>query len=55
MAKFLVVKAKTKISLLRLDFFQSRVWSELWSRMAILCEMFLCVISGNLITCRICV
>ena len=47
MAKFLAVKAKTKISGLSLDFFQGRVWPG----MVILCEMFLCVIAGNLITC----
>ena len=32
-----------------------RVWPELWAGMAILCEVVLCVIAGNLITCCICV
>ena len=54
-AKFLTIKAETKIYGLRLDFFQGRVWPKLWSGMTILCEMFLCVIAGNLITRRICV
>ena len=43
-AKFLAVKAETKISRLSLDL-------ELWSGMVVLCEMFLCVIAGDLITC----
>ena len=39
-AKFLAAKVKTKISGL-----------SVWPGMAILCEIFLCVIAGNLITC----
>ena len=54
-AKFLVVKTDNKISRLSLDFFLGRVWPELWAGMAILCEVVLCVIAGNLITCCICV
>ena len=54
MAKFLAIKAETKISELSLDFFSKSVCLELWSGMDTLCEMFLCVIAGNLITCRIC-
>ena len=50
-AKFLVIKTDTKISGLSLDFFEGRVWPKLWPRMAILCEVFLCVIDDNLITC----
>ena len=43
-AKFLAIKVETKISGLSLDL-------ELWPGMVVLCEMFLCVISGDLITC----
>ena len=44
MAKFLAVKAETKIFGLSLDL-------ELWPGIVVLCEMFLCVIAGDLITC----
>ena len=40
-------KTKAEISGLSLDYFQGRVWLG----MASLCELFLCVIVGNFITC----
>ena len=47
------IKDKTKAEIYRLSpyYFQGRVWPDLWPGMASLCELFLCVIVGNFITC----
>ena len=37
-------KTKTEISRLNLDYFQGRVWPDLWLGMSSLCGLFLCVI-----------
>ena len=44
-------KTKAKISRPSPDYFQGRVWLDLWPGMASLCKIFLCVIVGNFITC----
>ena len=45
-------KTKVEISGLSPDYFQGRVWPDLWPRMASLWGLFfVCAIAGNLITC----
>ena len=44
-------KTKAEISRPSPDYFQGRVWPDLWLVMASLCGLFLCVIIGNFITC----
>ena len=46
-----MLKKKVEISDLSPDYFQGRVWPDLWSGMASWRELFLCVIAGNLIAC----
>ena len=48
--EFCVIFTKVGISGQSL-LFSSQVWPDLWPEMANLCEMFLCVIAENLITC----
>ena len=40
-----------EISGLSSDYFQCRVWPDLWPGMASWCGLFLCVIAENLIAC----
>ena len=47
-------KTKSEISGLSPNYFQGRVWPDLWSGMASLCGLFLCVIDGNFITYLMC-
>ena len=44
-------KTKPGISRLSSDYFQGRVWLDLWHGMASWCGLFLCVVAGNLIAC----
>ena len=44
-------KTKAEISGLSLDYFQGRIWPDLWLEKASLYGLFLFVIAGNLITC----